>query len=292
MKKTFQLIFLFLIIIDFIQSIVPKTDKYELPIISSGQRNRTYKRPNRPNKPNEPHRQNTTPQMGKLVAKSIREGNYRYFIFDTSYLKKPKRGPKNILYFEINSPRMSNIDISYTYLSNSMTQLDLNHISKNRINYWNIPNFINSKPNPKNYKQYQYSVNLKYNEAEKSKKTLIIKVISPYSTDNITCVQVYDIMNQMKDRIRPEMHKNDRGYHHEYEKMKHDWNKGMRKKFKFGKKFFKRFYGFRVLIAIILSVILNILLVLYCLVNRRKKNVAIIYKNPGINSSLSNYRNI
>ena len=94
MKKTFQLIFLFLIIIDFIQSIVPKTDKYELPIISSGQRNRTYRRPNRPNKPNEPQRQNTTPKMGKLVAKSIREGNYRYFIFDTSYLKKPKRGPK------------------------------------------------------------------------------------------------------------------------------------------------------------------------------------------------------
>ena len=74
--------------------------------------------------------------------------------------------------------------------------------------------------------------------------------------------------------------------------MKHDWNKGMRKKFKFGKKFFKRFYGFRVLIAIILSVIWNILLVLYCLVNRRKKNVDIIYKNPGMNSSLSNYRNI
>ena len=148
MKKTFQLIFLFLIIIDFIQSIVPKTGKYELPKVSRGYKNRTYSRLNRTNKSNEPQRQNIIPQMGKLVSKSIREGNYRYFIFDTSYIKKPKRGPKNILYFEINSPRMSNIDISYTYLSNSMTQLDLNHISKNRINYWNTPNFINAKPNP------------------------------------------------------------------------------------------------------------------------------------------------
>lgn len=276
--KYFQLIFLFVIIIDSIYSLAPKKDKYELPIIPNKAKNRTKNA-------------NRIKSTGRIVAKSIREGNYRYFIYDTSYIKKPYRGP-NFLYFNISSPEMGKTFIRYSFLSESMSQLDLNNISNNKINNWISPNSIIKLPNENNNKIFNYYITLNYLESDKSKNTLIIKVISPKKTDNITCTQINDIMNPMKNKMKQQMkdmNYNRPHYDIEYKDRTNSHNKKMRKRIK---KMFKHGNDFRLTVAIILASIWHILLLLYCLVNRKRKNFVVLLKNSNTIDNLAKYRNI
>ena len=321
MKRYIQLVFILLILLNNIETLKPKEDPYELPIISA-KRNKTSNtnRPqSKPYIPNTSNKKNPSLNKGKLVSYSKRENNYRYFIYDTSSLKQFNNDHQNnLLYFKVSSPEMNKTNIKYQFSTLPIASLNLNNLSKNFFGYWFTPLSIIKTPNKKSPKQYDYYMAINYFQPKKD--SLIIKVISPNKTDDITCTQISESITPIKgqmsiddsnkknklhhnhnhDKHRPDRdpskpnkdYKEHRGGHRHqrnYTDYKYrDFNKKMRHKFK---KVFKH-NSFGTFIAIILGILWQILLVLYCLVNRRKKSFSILLKNSEMVNNLSNYRNI
>ena len=265
------ILFLFALLLESSYSIRPKTDKYELPIIFN---NRTKDR-------------NTS--------------NYIYFPF-----KLNKTYKSDLLFFQINSSISKKI-ISYSFTIEPKEKVNPNIIKNDKNRIWYYPNITYKQRLPKNiiYQIAAYS-----NRNDFSKETIIIRVGPVLPNENITCVQLFNVStiiknqknnfthNQRKDSERNNGHIKKHKHDH-WNKSKFDWkhhgNDWLNKSDKYDKKHKKyhkrRHIKEKIFLAIFLITLWSVILVLYCLVNRRKKPFVAELKNPQ-QVSLSEYHNV
>jgi len=265
------ILILFAFLFESSYSIRPKKDKYELPIVYSNKTN------------------------------NIHIFNFRYFTFKLN--KSLKSG---LLFFQINSS-LSQKNISYTFTREPKERVNLYNITNDKNRIWYYPNITFAQ---KLSMKSVYQIAIYANRYDFSKETVIIRVGPSVINEKIECVQLYNVstkINNQKNNIThnqrkdlEKKHGHDKKHKHEHwNKSKSDWkNHGhdwLNKSNKYDKKF-KKYHNHKhiegkIFITILLITLWCLIVVLYCLVNRRKKPFVTELKNPQ-QVSLSDYHNV
>jgi len=264
------ILILFSFLLDSTYSIRPKNDIYELPIVFN----------------------NRTNNSGS--------SNFRYFPF-----KLNKSVKSDLLFFQISSS-FSEKNISYTFTRESKERVNLNNIANDKYKIWYSPNITFKQRLPK---KLVYQIAVYSNRHNFSKQTIIIRVGPSLKNEKIDCYQLYNVSatiknqknnithNKRKDWEKSHHHdKNHKHDHDHWHKSKLDWkNHGhdwLNQSNKYDKKYHnhKHIEG-KIFMAILLITLWSIIVILYCLVNRRKKPFASEIKNPQ-QVSLSDYHNV
>ena len=269
MKYFPLLIFLFVLLFESSYSIRPKKDIYELPIVFNNRTNNS------------------------------RTSNFKYFSFNLN-----KSFKSNLLYFQINTS-LSEKNISYTFTGEPKERLNLNNIEKVKDRIWYDPNIIFIRRLPM---KIIYKIGVYTKRHNFSRKTLIIRVGPMLKNENITCAQLYNastIIKNQKYNVSYDQNKYLKKNHSHHKEHKHDhWHKDkfdrknhgknwLNTSDKYGKKYKKyhKHVNGKIFSAIVLISLWSIIVVLYCLVNRRKKPFVAELKNPQ-QVSLSDYHNV
>ena len=279
--KNLSLLILLILLFDYCDSKSPRKDESELPIINT---NRT-----------------------KVNNNAHKKKNYRYFSFSLKDLQKTFKDKDDYLFFQINST-LSSKDILYTFDNTPKKSINLSNIENDKYRTWNAPKMMIKQILPDKH-IYLFAINA---TKDWTKETLIIKVGPSFKNEELKCFPLYNgtktiiykpnnkFKNQWKPPIDiPNHNKNHK--HDNWGKPIFDWkNHGHDKNNKthhFKKdKHFKKFHDLkhnkgRIVFAITLITIWNILLVLYCLVNRRRKPFVSEFKNLQ-QISLAEYHNV
>lgn len=271
MKNLSLLIILFAILFESSYSIRPKNEKYGLQI---GFNNRTN---------------------------YSQTSSFRYFPF-----KLNKSLKSDLLFFQISSS-FSEKNISYTFTREPKERVNLTNIANDKYKIWYSPNITYKQKLPM---KLVYQLAVYANRNDFSKKTIIIRVGPSSQNEKIECIQLYNVSttitnkkynityNQRKDFDKN--HGHDKKHKHDHwHKSKFDWknhgNEWLNKSNKYDKKYkYRKYHNHfegNIFLAILLLTLWSIILVLYCLVNRRKKPFFAELKNSQ-QVSLSDYHNV
>ena len=281
--KNLSLLILFVLLFDSCFSRSPRKDEFELPIIHN----------------------NTT----KINKNASQIKNNRYFSFKLKDLYKTSIDKNDYLFFQIESS-LSAKNISYILLNEQKEKGNLKNLETNKKKIWYSPKIIN-KQNFPNKIIYQFAVYAKRNNWVK--ETIVIRVGPSIQNENLKCDPLYNITNSLKDQLNniiknqrnPSMknHRHDiKQKYTKWEKQEHNWKHHGHDKYNKSHKYneydkhYKKYDYYRsnegiIIPAIFLITIWSILLVLYCLVNRRKKHFVAELKNPQ-QISLVEYHNV
>ena len=279
--KNLSLLILLILLFDYSDSISPRKDEFELPIIKA---NRT-----------------------KVNNNVHKKKNYRYFSFRLKDLQKSFKDKNDYLFFQINST-LSSIDIFYTFVNTPKESINLSNIENYKYRTWYAPNIkIKQIIAAKNI--YQFAINA---SKDWTKETLIIKAGPSSKNEDLKCFPLYNGTktiiykpnNHIKNQWEPPMKNPNHNKNHKYdnwEKSTYDWKNPEHDKndkthhFKKDKHFKKFNYlkhnEGKIILAITLITIWSVLLVLYCLVNRRQKPFVSEFKNLR-QISLAEYHNV
>ena len=276
MKRIQLILFLFAILLEFSQSMSPKKDIYELPIIPINQ---------------------TKSRKSKIIPqKNYTFANSKYFAFNLRDI----RTINNFMFFQINSTGRSK-SFSYALLRDPIEKLNRPNTFEFQ-NKWYKPNITHSNPY---YNKISYQIGIYGIIKDITKKSIVIKVSPGSLNENITCENLLNVsqslkgqaiilehkMNQEKEKRREIDILNNRPYsdrkmndnHRKYKKLLKHWKNNP-------KHYFKGCLAIAIISLILIS-IWSCLAILYCLINRRKGSFVGDLKNQQ-QIILNNYQNI
>ena len=276
MKRIQLILFLFAILLEISQSISPKKDIYELPIIPINQ---------------------TKSRKSKIIPqKNYTFANSKYFAFNLRDI----RTINNFMFFQINSTGRSK-SFSYALLRDPIEKLNRPNTFEFQ-NKWYKPNITHSNPY---YNKISYQIGIYGIIKDITKKSIVIKVSPGSLNENITCENLLNVsqslkgqtiilehkMNQEKEKRREIDILNNRPYsdrkmndnHRKYKKLLKHWKNNP-------KHYFKGCLAIAIISLILIS-IWSCLAILYCLTNRRKGSFVGDLKNQQ-QIILNNYQNI
>lgn len=276
MKRIQLILFLFAILLEISQSMSPKKDIYELPIIPINQ---------------------TKSRKSKIIPqKNYTFANSKYFAFNLRDI----RTINNFMFFQINSTGRSK-SFSYALLRDPIEKLNRPNTFEFQ-NKWYKPNITHSNPY---YNKISYQIGIYGIIKDITKKSIVIKVSPGSLNENITCENLLNVsqslkgqtiilehkMNQEKEKRRGIDILNNRPYsdrkmndnHRKYKKLLKHWKKNP-------KHYFKGCLAIAIISLILIS-IWSCLAILYCLTNRRKGSFVGDLKNQQ-QIILNNYQNI
>ena len=276
MKRIQLILFLFAILLEISQSMSPKKNIYELPIIPSNQ---------------------TKSRKSKIIPqKNYTFANSKYFAFNLRDI----RTINNFMFFQINSTRRSK-SFSYALLRDPIEKLNRPNTFEFQ-NKWYKPNITHSNPY---YNKISYQIGIYGIIKDITKKSIVIKVSPGSLNENITCENLLNVsqslkgqtiilehkMNQEKEKRREIDILNNRPYS---DRKMNDNHRKYKKLLKHLKNNPKHYFKGCLAIIIISSVLISIwscLAILYCLTNRRKGSFVGNLKNQQ-QIILNNYQNI
>ena len=276
MKRIQLILFLFAILLEISQSMSPKKDIYELPIIPINQ---------------------TKSRKSKIIPqKNYTFANSKYFAFNLRDI----RTINNFMFFQINSTGRSK-SFSYALLRDPIEKLNRPNTFEFQ-NKWYKPNITHSNPY---YNKISYQIGIYGIIKDITKKSIVIKVSPGSLNENITCENLLNVsqslkgqaiilehkMNQEKEKRREIDILNNRPYsdrkmndnHRKYKKLLKHWKNNP-------KHYFKGCLAIAIISLILIS-IWSCLAILYCLTNRRKGSFVGNLKNQQ-QIILNNYQNI
>ena len=276
MKRIQLILFLFAILLEISQSMSPKKDIYELPIIPINQ---------------------TKSRKSKIIPqKNYTFANSKYFAFNLRDI----RTINNFMFFQINSTGRSK-SFSYALLRDPIEKLNRPNTFEFQ-NKWYKPNITHSNPY---YNKISYQIGIYGIIKDITKKSIVIKVSPGSLNENITCENLFNVsqslkgqtiilehkMNQEKEKRREIDILNNRPYsdrkmndnHRKYKKLLKHWKNNP-------KHYFKGCLAIAIISLILIS-IWSCLTILYCLTNRRKGSFVGNLKNQQ-QIILNNYQNI
>lgn len=276
MKRIQLILFLFAILLEISQSMSPKKDIYELPIIPINQ---------------------TKSRKSKIIPqKNYTFANSKYFAFNLRDI----RTINNFMFFQINSTGRSK-SFSYALLRDPIEKLNRPNTFEFQ-NKWYKPNITHSNPY---YNKISYQIGIYGIIKDITKKSIVIKVSPGSLNENITCENLFNVsqslkgqtiilehkMNQEKEKRREIDILNNRPYsdrkmndnHRKYKKLLKHWKNNP-------KHYFKGCLAIAIISLILIS-IWSCLAILYCLTNRRKGSFVGDLKNQQ-QIILNNYQNI
>ena len=276
MKRIQLILFLFAILLEISQSMSPKKNIYELPIIPSNQ---------------------TKSRKSKIIPqKNYTFANSKYFAFNLRDI----RTINNFMFFQINSTGRSK-SFSYALLRDPIEKLNRPNTFEFQ-NKWYKPNITHSNPY---YNKISYQIGIYGIIKDITKKSIVIKVSPGSLNENITCENLLNVsqslkgqaiilehkMNQEKEKRREIDLINNRPYsdrkmndnHRKYKKLLKHWKNNP-------KHYFKGCLAIAIISLILIS-IWSCLAILYCLTNRRKGSFVGDLKNQQ-QIILNNYQNI
>ena len=276
MKRIQLILFLFAILLEISQSMSPKKDIYELPIIPINQ---------------------TKSRKSKIIPqKNYTFANSKYFAFNLRDI----RTINNFMFFQINSTGRSK-SFSYALLRDPIEKLNRPNTFEFQ-NKWYKPNITHSNPY---YNKISYQIGIYGIIKDITKKSIVIKVSPGSLNENITCENLLNVsqslkgqtiilehkMNQEKEKRREIDILNNRPYsdrkmndnHRKYKKLLKHWKNNP-------KHYFKGCLAIAIISLILIS-IWSCLAILYCLINRRKGSFVGDLKNQQ-QIILNNYQNI
>ena len=276
MKRIQLILFLFAILLEISQSMSPKKDIYELPIIPINQ---------------------TKSRKSKIIPqKNYTFANSKYFAFNLRDI----RTINNFMFFQINSTGRSK-SFSYTLLRDPIEKLNRPNTFEFQ-NKWYKPNITHSNPY---YNKISYQIGIYGIIKDITKKSIVIKVSPGSLNENITCENLLNVsqslkgqtiilehkMNQEKEKRREIDLINNRPFsdrklndnHRKYKKLLKHWKNNP-------KHYFKGCLAIAIISLILIS-IWSCLAILYCLTNRRKGSFVGDLKNQQ-QIILNNYQNI
>lgn len=276
MKRIQLILFLFAILLEISQSMSPKKNIYELPIIPINQ---------------------TKSRKSKIIPqKNYTFANSKYFAFNLRDI----RTINNFMFFQINSTGRSK-SFSYALLRDPIEKLNRPNTFEFQ-NKWYKPNITHSNPY---YNKISYQIGIYGIIKDITKKSIVIKVSPGSLNENITCENLLNVsqslkgqtiilehkMNQEKEKRREIDILNNRPYsdrkmndnHRKYKKLLKHWKNNP-------KHYFKGCLAIAIISLILIS-IWSCLAILYCLTNRRKGSFVGDLKNQQ-QIILNNYQNI
>lgn len=276
MKRIQLILFLFAILLEISQSMSPKKNIYELPIIPINQ---------------------TKSRKSKIIPqKNYTFANSKYFAFNLRDI----RTINNFMFFQINSTGRSK-SFSYALLRDPIEKLKRPNTFEFQ-NKWYKPNITHSNPY---YNKISYQIGIYGIIKDITKKSIVIKVSPGSLNENITCENLLNVsqslkgqtiilehkMNQEKEKRREIDILNNRHYsdrkmndnHRKYKKLLKHWKNNP-------KHYFKGCLAIAIISLILIS-IWSCLAILYCLTNRRKGSFVGNLKNQQ-QIILNNYQNI
>lgn len=276
MKRIQLILFLFAILLEISQSMSPKKNIYELPIIPINQ---------------------TKSRKSKIIPqKNYTFANSKYFAFNLRDI----RTINNFMFFQINSTGRSK-SFSYALLRDPIEKLNRPNTFEFQ-NKWYKPNITHSNPY---YNKISYQIGIYGIIKDITKKSIVIKVSPGSLNENITCENLLNVsqslkgqtiilehkMNQEKEKRREIDLINNRPYsdrklndnHRKYKKLLKHWKNNP-------KHYFKGCLAIAIISLILIS-IWSCLAILYCLINRRKGSFVGDLKNQQ-QIILNNYQNI
>ena len=276
MKRIQLILFLFAILLEISQSMSPKKNIYELPIIPINQ---------------------TKSRKSKIIPqKNYTFANSKYFAFNLRDI----RTINNFMFFQINSTGRSK-SFSYALLRDPIEKLNRPNTFEFQ-NKWYKPNITHSNPY---YNKISYQIGIYGIIKDITKKSIVIKVSPGSLNENITCENLLNVsqslkgqtiilehkMNQEKEKRREIDILNNRPYsdrkmndnHRKYKKLLKHWKNNP-------KHYFKGCLAI-IIISSVLIIIWSFLAILYCLTNRRKGSFVGDLKNQQ-QIILNNYQNI
>ena len=276
MKRIQLILFLFAILLEISQSMSPKKNIYELPIIPINQ---------------------TKSRKSKIIPqKNYTFANSKYFAFNLRDI----RTINNFMFFQINSTGRSK-SFSYALLRDPIEKLNRPNTFEFQ-NKWYKPNITQSNPY---YNKISYQIGIYGIIKDITKKSIVIKVSPGSLNENITCENLLNVsqslkgqviilehkMNQEKEKRREIDLINNRPYsdrklndnHRKYKKLLKHWKNNP-------KHYFKGCLAIAIISLILIS-IWSCLAILYCLTNRRKGSFVGDLKNQQ-QIILNNYQNI
>ena len=276
MKRIQLILFLFAILLEISQSMSPKKNIYELPIIPINQ---------------------TKSRKSKIIPqKNYTFANSKYFAFNLRDI----RTINNFMFFQINSTGRSK-SFSYALLRDPIEKLNRPNTFEFQ-NKWYKPNITHSNPY---YNKISYQIGIYGIIKDITKKSIVIKVSPGSLNENITCENLLNVsqslkgqtiilehkMNQEKEKRREIDIINNRPYsdrkmndnHRKYKKLLKHWKNNP-------KHYFKGCLAIAIISLILIS-IWSCLAILYCLTNRRKGSFVGDLKNQQ-QIILNNYQNI
>jgi hypothetical protein len=276
MKRIQLILFLFAILLEISQSMSPKKNIYELPIIPINQ---------------------TKSRKSKIIPqKNYTFANSKYFAFNLRDI----RTINNFMFFQINSTGRSK-SFSYALLRDPIEKLNRPNTFEFQ-NKWYKPNITHSNPY---YNKISYQIGIYGIIKDITKKSIVIKVSPGSLNENITCENLFNVsqslkgqtiilehkMNQEKEKRREIDILNNRPYsdrkmndnHRKYKKLLKHWKNNP-------KHYFKGCLAIAIISLILIS-IWSCLAILYCLTNRRKGSFVGNLKNQQ-QIILNNYQNI
>ena len=276
MKRIQLILFLFAILLEISQSMSPKKNIYELPIIPINQ---------------------TKSRKSKIIPqKNYTFANSKYFAFNLRDI----RTINNFMFFQINSTGRSK-SFSYALLRDPIEKLNRPNTFEFQ-NKWYKPNITHSNPY---YNKISYQIGIYGIIKDITKKSIVIKISPGSLNENITCENLFNVsqslkgqtiilehkMNQEKEKRREIDILNNRPYsdrkmndnHRKYKKLLKHWKNNP-------KHYFKGCLAIAIISLILIS-IWSCLAILYCLTNRRKGSFVGNLKNQQ-QIILNNYQNI
>ena len=276
MKRIQLILFLFAILLEISQSMSPKKNIYELPII--------------------PINQTKSRKIKIIPQKNYTFANSKYFAFNLRDI----RTINNFMFFQINSTGRSK-SFSYALLRDPIEKLNRPNTFEFQ-NKWYKPNITHSNPY---YNKISYQIGIYGIIKDITKKSIVIKVSPGSLNENITCENLLNVsqslkgqtiilehkMNQEKEKRREIDILNNRPYsdrkmndnHRKYKKLLKHWKNNP-------KHYFKGCLTIAIISLILIS-IWSCLAILYCLTNRRKGSFVGNLKNQQ-QIILNNYQNI
>ena len=276
MKRIQLILFLFAILLEISQSMSPKKNIYELPII--------------------PINQTKSRKIKIIPQKNYTFANSKYFAFNLRDI----RTINNFMFFQINSTRRSK-SFSYALLRDPIEKLNRPNTFEFQ-NKWYKPNITHSNPY---YNKISYQIGIYGIIKDITKKSIVIKVSPGSLNENITCENLLNVsqslkgqtiilehkMNQEKEKRREIDILNNRPYsdrkmndnHRKYKKLLKHWKNNP-------KHYFKGCLAIIIISSVLIS-IWSCLAILYCLTNRRKGSFVGNLKNQQ-QIILNNYQNI
>jgi hypothetical protein len=276
MKRIQLILFLFAILLEISQSMSPKKNIYELPIIPINQ---------------------TKSRKSKIIPqKNYTFANSKYFAFNLRDI----RTINNFMFFQINSTGRSK-SFSYALLRDPIEKLNRPNTFEFQ-NKWYKPNITHSNPY---YNKISYQIGIYGIIKDITKKSIVIKVSPGSLNENITCENLFNVsqslkgqtiilehkMNQEKEKRREIDILNNRPYsdrkmndnHRKYKKLLKHWKNNP-------KHYFKGCLAIIIISSVLIS-IWSCLAILYCLTNRRKGSFVGDLKNQQ-QIILNNYQSI